>query len=183
MTELKLIALDADDLTIVSAHLQDAVLKVADMAYLPKEQRFAALLNRFDWSTADESGSDAHGKASKRARDEGLVRRQAALRFERVKRARVQGLDLAAKDRVLSLLAVSFEAAGPETPEGSITLCFAGDGAVRLEVECIETVLEDLGPAWRARGRPVHGDDGEGRKAGEAAAAQPDDGRSKAVAS
>lgn len=51
MDKLKLIALDAEDLAVVSAHLQDAVLKVADMAYLPREKRFAMLVNRFDWAS------------------------------------------------------------------------------------------------------------------------------------
>ncbi len=50
MPELKLIALDADDLKVISAHLQDAVLRVGDIAYLPRERRFAALGNRFDWT-------------------------------------------------------------------------------------------------------------------------------------
>ena len=52
MAELKLIALDADDLAVISAHLQDAVLKVGDVAYLPREKRFAAMGNRFDWADA-----------------------------------------------------------------------------------------------------------------------------------
>ena len=49
MSELKLIALDAEDLSVLSANLQDAVLRIADIAYLPREKRFAAIANRFDW--------------------------------------------------------------------------------------------------------------------------------------
>ena len=56
MPELKLIVLDADDLAVISAHLQDAVLKVGDLAYLPAERRFAALGNRFDWADALRDG-------------------------------------------------------------------------------------------------------------------------------
>ncbi len=56
MTDLKLIAFDEEDLKVVSAHLQDAVVRVGDMAYLPKERRFAALLNRFDWELAAGAG-------------------------------------------------------------------------------------------------------------------------------
>ena len=52
MDKLKLIAFDAADLGVLSAHAQDAVLKVADMAFLPAEKRFAAILNRFDWPRA-----------------------------------------------------------------------------------------------------------------------------------
>lgn len=148
MADLKLLAFDADDLAVVSAHLQDAVLQVADMAYLPKERRFAAIANRFDWAAA----TGAHGDKP------ALERRRTALRFERVLGARLQGIDLKAKRQVLSLLAVQFEE--QDTPGGFITLIFAGGGAIRLTVECIECELRDLGAAWAARGQPVHPDKG-----------------------
>jgi len=152
MPELKLIALDADDLAVISAHLQDAVIKVGDIAYLPKERRLAALGNRFDW--ADALKDAATGKTS-------YARRRTALRFERVLSAKLQGIDLANKGAVLSLLAIGFEkGADPESPEGHVTLQFADGGAIRLHVECIEAELQDLGPVWRARSRPRHpGDD------------------------
>src|SRR4249920_318247 len=100
MPELKLIAFDADDLAVISAHLQDAVLKVADIAYLPAERRFAAVGNRFDWA-------QALGDAKVGSKN--YARRRAALRFERVLGAKVQGLDLQNKGAVLSLLAIGFE--------------------------------------------------------------------------
>jgi hypothetical protein len=148
MSELKLIALDADDLAVMSAHVQDAVLKVGDVAYLPKERRFAAVANRFDWA-----GALADGKAGAQA----YARRHAALRFERVLAAKVQGIDLNDKSAVLSLLALSFEPG--EAPEGDITLHFAHGGAIRLHVECIEAELKDLGPVWQTRSKPNHPDD------------------------
>lgn len=148
MPELKLIAFDAEDLAVMSAHLQDAVLKVADIAYLPRERRFAAIGNRFDWS---EAIGGARGKA------QDYTRRRTALRFERVLGAKLQGIDLGRKDAVLALLAVSFEPG--EVPAGSVTLHFAGGGAIRLEVECIEAELKDLGPVWRATSMPRHPDD------------------------
>ena len=58
MAELKLIAFDVDDLAVLSAHLQDAVLKVGDIAYLPRERRFAAIGNRFDWADALKGGNE-----------------------------------------------------------------------------------------------------------------------------
>jgi hypothetical protein len=58
---------------------------------------------------------------------------------------------------VLELLALSFETA--EAPSGGVTLHFAGGGAIRLDVECIEGELKDLGPVWRAASRPSHPDD------------------------
>ncbi len=152
MAELKLIALDADDLAVISAHLQDAVLKVGDVAYLPRQRRFAAVGNRFDWADALKVG---------KARSQEYVRRQMALRFERVLDAKIQGIDLQKKGEVLSLLAISFEPGGtPEGPDGHVTLHFADGGAIRLTVECIEGELKDLGPVWRAKSMPQHpGDD------------------------
>jgi hypothetical protein len=145
MDELKLIALDPEDLRVLSCHLQDAVIRVGDMAYLKPELRFAAIANRFDWEGAGKS-------------DGAYQRRRAGLRFERVTAARLQGLDLTQKDQALELLAVTFE--GGEEPSGAITLQFAGGGLIRLEVECIEAELRDLGAAWATRSKPVHaGDD------------------------
>jgi hypothetical protein len=148
MPDLKLIALDSEDLAIISAHLQDAVLKVADMAFLPREKRFAAVANRFDWVEA--LNSDA-------AREKHYARRRTALRFERVLGAQVHGIDLKNKGAVVSLLAVAFEPGEP--PEGNVTLRFADGGAIRLNVECIEAELRDLGPVWEAKSRPQHPDD------------------------
>lgn len=142
MEDLKLIALDVDDLRVLSCHLQDAVIRIGDMAYLKQEMRFAAIANRFDW---EEASRDSAGD---------YLRRRAGLRFERVKSARVQGLDLQQKDAVLALLAVTFEAA--EEPSGAVTLNFAGGAAIRLEVEYIEAELRDLGAAWRTDSKPVH---------------------------
>jgi len=141
MADLKLIALEAADLPIISAHLQDAVMRVADLAWLPREKRFVLAANRFDWDTASKTQN----------RNE---RHRAILRFEHVRSARIQGLDLAAKDTVLSLLAIQFEESDP--PGGNVTLIFAGDGAINLDVECIEAELRDLGETWKARSRPSH---------------------------
>ena len=151
MPDLKLIAMDADDLSIISAHLQDAVLKVSDVAYLPREKRFAALINRFDWVGALKDGKNG---------TDDLARRQSALRFERVLSAQVNGIDLNSKGTVLSLLAIGFEP--DEEPEGDIILLFAGGGAIKLRVECIEAEMRDLGPVWQAAGKPQHPDDPAG---------------------
>lgn len=148
MIDLKLIALDAEDLSVISAHLQDAVLKVSDLAFLPRDKRFAAVANRFDWVDALKGGVQ---------KDKHYARRRAALRFERVLSAQVHGIDLKNKSAVLELLAIGFEPA--EAPEGNVTLQFADGGAIRLHVECIEAELKDLGPVWQAKSKPQHPDD------------------------
>jgi DUF2948 family protein len=150
MSELKLIALDADDLAVISANLQDAVMRVGDLAFQPREKRFAAVANRFDWV-------DALEQEAAKGEHRHYARRRTALRFERVLSAQVQGLDPKNKSAVTSLLAVAFEPLEP--PAGLITLQFADGSAIRLHVECIEAELRDLGPAWEAKSKPQHPED------------------------
>jgi hypothetical protein len=149
MTTLKLIAFDQDDLNVVSAHVQDAVVRVGDMAFLPNEKRFAGVFNRFDWSRLVCTLPESDGEPE-------IVRVRTGLRFERVLAARTTGIDLRRPADVLVLLAVSFEAKGPEDPSGTVTLTFAGRAALELDVECLEAELKDLGAAWAARARPDH---------------------------
>jgi hypothetical protein len=141
--KLKLVALDEEDLEIVSSHLQDAVVRVGEMAYVPSRKRFAAVLSRFNWEKAASSG-----------KPEDNERRRTALRFDRVLAAQLKSVKPSQADRVLSLLAVRFEP--DEHPGGYVTLTFSGGASVRLKVECIEAELTDLGPSWRAKSRPQH---------------------------
>lgn len=139
---LKLIALDGDDLAIISAHLQDAVLKIGDIVFRPAERRFALALRRFDWE----------GAASGARR-----RRLTALHFERVSSARSSGIDASAPDVVLNLLAITF--VERDAPAGDLTLHFSDGAAIRLDVECIEGQMKDLGPVWEAVATPGHSDE------------------------
>ena len=147
MADLKLLALDDEDLAVIAAHLQDAVLRVGDMAYIKADRRFAVVVNRFDWDHAVRS----EGKTQR------YIRRQTGVRIEHVQGAKVSGIDLADKERVLSLLTLTFDPG--EAPQGAVTLTFAGGGAVRLEVECLEAALNDLGAAWATRRKPEHAGD------------------------
>jgi hypothetical protein len=133
MTDLKLIALDSEDLEIVSAHVQDAVVRTAD-------RRFALLMNRYDWT------SDVK-------RSKGL-RKRAAIHFEAVKHAAFAGFDPAAPEGVLNLLAIQFQPT--DAPSGIVELSFAGGGTVRLTVDYLEARLADLGAAWAATAKPTH---------------------------
>lgn len=141
-TPLKLCAVDDEDLAVLSAHVQDAVLKVGDMVYLPHEGRFALAMNRFIW----EKASDGKRRA--------YERRRSALSFDRVRSVRSTRIDRGHPDAVLELLAVSFETT--DTPAGKVTLVFAGGGAVQLDVEVIEARLADLGTAWATSAKPQH---------------------------
>jgi len=140
--ELKLVALDEDDLSIVSTHLQDAVVKVADIHWRPAEKRLVMVLNRFDW----EDAAASH-----------FLRRRTALRFDQVRACQCRHVKPHDKDAVLNLLAVEYTAG--ERPAGQMTLIFSGDCALRLDVDCIEVELADLGPVWDTTICPAHPDD------------------------
>jgi len=143
---LRLLARDADDLTVISSLVQDAVLTGADLAWTPRQRRFSLLLNRYRWE---------HPALAERVR--------AVLDVSDVLTVRHQGLDRRDADTVLCLLSVQFD---PDTPveagepagPGRITLVFSGDGAVELQVECIEVQLADVTRPYAAPARraPTH---------------------------
>ncbi len=139
MTDLKLLALDSEDLEVISAATQDAIVRVPDMGFARADKRFALLMNRFAW----EDGSNRKG-----------VRKRAALHFDRVTGVKIAGFDPNATEGALELLAITFTPA--VEPSGTVELTFAGGGAVRLEVEVLEARLADLGAAWAATGKPEH---------------------------
>jgi hypothetical protein len=141
MDALKLVALDREDMEVVSAHLQDAVLKAADIHWRPAERRVVVGLNRFNWEAANGSEPE-------------FRRCRAALRFERVLACKCRNLNAAAKDQTLNLLAVAFDERDP--PAGTVILTFSGGAALRLDVECLEVELVDLGPTWVTECCPHH---------------------------
>jgi hypothetical protein len=134
---LKLSALDIEDLAVISAHMQDAVLLVGDMGYNAKRKQFALVANRFAWDKAETA-----------------ERRRTGLHFDRVLAVKTLNIDVAETDEVLSLLSVSF--AETDAPAGEVLLSFSGGATVRLLVECLECQMADLGPAWSAVGVPAH---------------------------
>jgi len=141
MDLLKLLAFDRDDIEVVSAHLQDAVVKVSDVHWRANEKRVVIGLNRFDWEAA--------------LGPQPLYRRRlAALRFDRVLACRCKHVQPHEKDAVLNLLAVEF--VETDAPGGIVTLLFSGGSALRFEVECLEAELADLGPCWTAAKCPEH---------------------------
>ena len=135
MEPLKLIALDKDDLEVLSAHLQDSAVKVSDIFWLPKEKRLVLGLDRFDWVTANETQE--------------FRRCRTGLRFERVFSCQCRGIDPKAKDQTLNLIAVEFVES--DAPGGEVILAFDGGKAMRLNVECLEAEIADIGPAWNCQ--------------------------------
>lgn len=141
---LRLVALDTEDLAILSAHVQDAVLRLGDINWLPREGHFVLAVNRFAWEIAAEG--------TWRKRD--YQRRRSALHLARVEKVQSVGIDRGAKEAVLNLLAIRFEPRNP--PSGDVVLDFAGGAAIRLAVEVLEVQLTDLGPAWSTPHAPRH---------------------------
>jgi hypothetical protein len=150
MELLKLVALDRDDLEVVSTHLQDATLSVGDVHWLPSERRLVISLARFDWE-----GSLGENPQ--------FQRRRTALRFDRVNAIKCRNVSCKDKQVMLNLLAVEFDESDP--PGGVVTLMFSGGAALRLEVECLECELVDLGPVWMETCCPTHADVDDARSA------------------
>lgn len=136
---LKLRALDAEDLAVFSTVLQDALVPVGEMAWLPDERRFVLVANRFRWEP---------GAASDR-RAQPYERTLTGLCIDAVTKVQRRGFSPAEADRILSLLAI--RADGPR-----LVLEFAGGSSIRLDVERIAGRLEDLGEPWPTRWRPRH---------------------------
>jgi hypothetical protein len=136
-TPLKLYGQSAQDMQIISAHTQDAVAQIGDMAYLPDEKRFVLLANRFCWE---------YERAKLRVRS--------ALQLANVVSIRQKKLNLSRPDGVLALLAVDFN--GDRLPAGEMRLQFAGGGEISLAVEACEAILEDITAPWAAKARPQH---------------------------
>lgn len=140
MDFLKLAALDEDDLTVISACMQDAVVKTGEISFKPKAKQLVLTVNRFAWEKQGNKLSVPE-------------RRRAVLHFNRVLSVKASGVDKTMPEEVLSILAIRPVDGKPE----ALDILFAGDATLRLEVECIEVQLADLGSAWAAKGRPRHG--------------------------
>jgi hypothetical protein len=143
--ELKLVALDRDDIEVVSAHVQDALVRVSDILWHPREHRFIMVLNRFDWMSVNDAAAGVRPE---------YRRCRTAVRFERVLACKCRNLDQSNKDARLNLLAVEFSER--DAPAGLVTMTFSGGGVIRLEVECLEAELADLGEVFVADTCPNH---------------------------
>jgi hypothetical protein len=156
---LKLRGRDARDLEMISACVQDALVPLAEIRYLPRERRFALMLNRFRWEAAPEV-APAPSEESE-AGDAGFVdqasavfeRSHAVLTFDRVRGVKRRGLEQALRAGMLSLLSL--------TAQGRyVVIAFAGGGAIRLEVDQIACHLQDIGEPWPTVWQPRHAGQG-----------------------
>ena len=136
---LRFAVVDTEDLAVLSAHVQDSLLSLSDVTYLAKPQRFALVVSRIDWHAIAEGRQE---------------RRHTGFHFERVLRVQRTGFRAEDEDRSLQLLAVEFRPG--EAPAGDVILTFAGGPAIKLEVECLEAELHDLGACFSVSDCPSH---------------------------
>lgn len=139
---LRLIAADAEDLSVLSACLQDAVAKIGDFVFLPKERRFAFVTNRFVWEAAGARRTGPFGRV------------RAGAHFDDVLSVKHHNLRADAKDAIVELLAIRFEDGADGA--GTVVLEFSGGGAIRLEVESVNAQIADISDPWRTRSKPRH---------------------------
>jgi hypothetical protein len=131
----RLSARSVEDLAVIAALLQDAIVPLGDMAFIADTHSFVLALNRFRW----EAG-------------EGAARRErihSGLRFDEVRRVRYRGIRRRDRRQFLSLLTITYD-------EGFVVLHFAGGGMIRLEVTALNCALEDFGEPWPAAATPSH---------------------------
>lgn len=138
---LRLSAQDADDLAILSAATQDAIVRMGDIAVDRAARRLVIEMARFRWEAAKKRGP--------------YWRTRSVLSFDGVLRTRTRRLRIQDKDAFGSLLAIAFEPAS-EPPGGLLRVVLAGDAEIAMEVECIDVLLLDTGPSWPTPVRPNH---------------------------
>lgn len=149
MEKLKLKAEDTEDITIMSAYLQDAITMMGDIVYQSKSRRFIIMLNRYVWENrCPDTGEilDSRAMACSRIRT--------GLHFDDVLNISSQNITTSLKEHPLELL--SIEAWPLKNKAFHVDFVFSGDGIIRLECEMISAHMQDIGEAWPAKCHPKH---------------------------
>ena len=132
---------NAEDLAVISSLIQDSVSQNSETSWNPRKHRFALLLNRFRWE--DEAAAKAQGRKFERV--------QSTLLIEGALKVGGEGVDPSDKEQVFNLLSLSFAAS--EDGAGTLSLILSGDGAIHVEVECIDVTLTDVSRPYIARAK------------------------------
>jgi Protein of unknown function (DUF2948) len=135
---LRLLALDADDLAVMSAALQDAVTRIGDISWEKGQRRLTIAFNRLRW------------EADRFPRE----RVRSAIQLGCVISVKARNLRPEPRDAVLQLLAIAFDEG--EAPAGAVRFAFADGGDLVAEVECVDAALADLSAPWNTTHRPAH---------------------------
>ncbi len=144
---LKLMALDDEDLAVVSAHIQDGVLKTSEMDYVASTGQLLIPFNRFAWEA----------KSARRWVFKSYERRRSLLRITRINELKTRDIDREDSQQILSILSITFANHEElDDPAGEVQINFAGGAAINANVECLEVQLTDTGGAWSTTLRPYH---------------------------
>ncbi len=143
---VRLRAENAEDLQVISALIQDAVGRNSETSWMPRHNRFALMLNRFRWE--DKENASQQGRPFERV--------QSTLVINNVLKAGGDGINPADKEAIFSTLSIVFELG--EDGAGEVVIVLAGDGAIRLKVECLDVTLTDVSRPYKARAKaaPAH---------------------------
>lgn len=133
--QLKIKAQDSEDLAVLAGLLQDSLVPVRDMAFLPEEKRFVMVANRYRWED-----------------DTVRERVNCALTLDGIERVQSLGVDRSRQSDILELLTIMVE-------ERDLVLVFAGGGLIRLECDSISATATDIGEPWPTQWRPDHAND------------------------
>ena len=139
---LKLIARTEEDLRVVSAHLQDAIVNISDIANLEKNKIFLMRLNRFMWEDVEK------GVFRKNKRISTIIK------FENVIKVHSKNINQKKKDKFLDFLTIETNKMPDNNYEMKIV--FSGDLIIRVISEVIEVTLDDQGEAWDTKNMPKH---------------------------
>ena len=142
VTSLKLLASSEEDLKVISAHLQDAIVSVSDIASLKKNRIFLMQLNRFMWEDVEKGVF----RKNKRIRT--------ILKFENVISVFSKGINQKNKSRFLDFLAIENNLLADNTYE--IKIIFSGEAIIRINAEVIDVTLDDQGAPWESKTNPKH---------------------------
>ena len=139
---LKLIAKTEEDLRVLSAHLQDSIASVSDVANLKKNKIFLMQLNRFMWEDVEKGVFRKNNRI------------RTILKFENVLDVLAKNIDQQKKNKFLDFLAIETNI----TPDNNyeMKIIFAGDSIIRIIAEAIEVTLDDQGEAWNTKNKPKH---------------------------
>jgi hypothetical protein len=151
---LKLRATDEEDLSVIAACLQDALVPIGDMTFLPDDRRFVFVANRFRWEADRPDAAVGAAEDTMDASYEGpseapFERTNCGVWFEGVTSVRTKGVDLRNRGRILELLTLRRD-------DGRLMLLFAGGATIRLEFDRLQCFLEDIGEPWPTSRRPDH---------------------------
>ena len=139
---LKLIAKTEEDLSVVSAHLQDSIAIISDIANLKKNKIFLMQLNRFMWEDVEKGIF----RKNKRIRT--------ILKFENVLEVHAKNINQFKKDKFLDFLAIECNSMPDNNYE--MKIIFAGDSIIKITTEVVEVTLDDQGEAWDTKNKPKH---------------------------